>query len=93
MSGGGEIVLAGRRDDGIVELAVSDTGPGVPIELRERIFEPFFTTRSRGVGLGLAVARQIVEAHGGTITVEDGAHGGARFAVRVPASRAGALAA
>ncbi len=61
---------AQRAGDGAaVEIAVADSGPGVPPELRERIFEPFFTTRARGIGLGLAVARQIVEAHGGTIAV------------------------
>ena len=60
----------------------------MPPELRERVFEPFFTTRSRGVGLGLAVARQIVQAHGGKIEVGDAPAGGARFSVRLPVGRA-----
>src|SRR6185369_3718494 len=54
----------GHDGDGAVEIAVADSGPGVPTELQARIFEPFFTTRARGTGLGLPIARQIVEAHG-----------------------------
>jgi two-component system sensor histidine kinase HydH len=81
---GGEVTLEARPADGAVELAVADSGPGVPAEVRARIFEPFFTTRARGTGLGLAVARQIVEAHGGRIAVDDRPGGGARFVVRLP---------
>ena len=81
---GGEVALAAAAADGVVELAVADSGPGVPPDLRARIFEPFFTTRPRGTGLGLAVARHIVEAHGGRIDVGERAAGGARFTVRLP---------
>jgi signal transduction histidine kinase len=83
---GSEVALAAEARDGLIELAVADAGPGVPPELRGRVFEPFFTTRARGTGLGLAVARQIVEAHGGRIAVDEGAGGGARFTVRLPAA-------
>jgi two-component system sensor histidine kinase HydH len=83
---GGEVALAAAAADGTVELAVADSGPGVPPDLRTRIFEPFFTTRPRGTGLGLAVARHIVEAHGGRIDVGERAGGGARFTLRLPAA-------
>jgi len=82
---GGEIVVEGVTEPGGVALVVSDSGPGVPAELRERIFEPFFTTRPTGTGLGLAVARDIVRAHAGRIEVDDRPGGGARFVVHMPA--------
>jgi len=83
---GGEVALAATAADGAVEIAVADSGPGVPAELRARIFEPFFTTRPHGTGLGLAVARHIVEAHGGRIEVGERTGGGARFTLRLPAA-------
>jgi signal transduction histidine kinase len=89
----GEISLAARDRDGAVEIDVADSGPGVPAELRTRIFEPFFTTRARGTGLGLPIARQIVEAHGGKLEVGERRGGGARFTVRLPAAPATAIAA
>jgi C4-dicarboxylate-specific signal transduction histidine kinase len=64
-----------------VELAVEDSGPGVPQDLRNRIFEPFFTTRASGIGLGLAIARQIAEAHDSSIKLGESSTGGARFSV------------
>jgi signal transduction histidine kinase len=69
-----------------VRLSVSDTGAGVPPDVRERLFEPFFTTRaeSGGTGLGLAVVRAIVEAHRGTITVRSEPGTGATFEVVLP---------
>jgi signal transduction histidine kinase len=89
----GEINLDAQSGDGVVEIAVADSGPGVPTELRTRIFEPFFTTRARGTGLGLPIARQIVEAHGGKLEVGARRGGGARFVVRLPAAPATAIAA
>jgi signal transduction histidine kinase len=82
---GGRVVVRAHANGGAVELAVADSGHGVAPELRGRVFEPFFTTRANGTGLGLAVARQIVEAHGGRIDVADAPGGGACFTVRLPA--------
>lgn len=93
MPEGGTVRLdAASAADG-VQLRVSDWGPGVPSELRQRIFDPFFTTRPRGTGLGLAIARQIVEAHGGRLDVTDAPSGGACFVVTLPTAPARALAA
>jgi len=64
-------------------IVVSDNGPGVPPELAERIFEPFFTTRPAGTGLGLAVVRSVVAAHGGTVRLEP-AERGAVFVLELP---------
>jgi two-component system sensor histidine kinase HydH len=89
----GTIALEAAAADGVVHLSVTDSGPGIPVDLRARVFEPFFTTRPRGTGLGLAIARQIVEAHGGRIEAGEGAGGGARFTLTLPAARGTALAA
>ena len=80
----GEVTLEAHSRGANVELAVADSGPGVAPELRNRIFEPFFTTRAEGIGLGLAIARQIVEAHGGSIELGNSDSGGARFIVILP---------
>jgi two-component system sensor histidine kinase HydH len=74
-------VLEDGRD---LVFSVRDHGPGVPESERVRIFEPFHTTKVRGTGLGLAVARRIVELHGGSIEVDDAPGGGALFRVRLP---------
>ena len=65
-------------------LTVSDHGPGIPRELRERVFEPFFTTKHRGTGLGLPTAKRIVEAHGGHLTLVDSPSGGTIARLTLP---------
>jgi len=73
------------KNEDRVELRFRDTGPGVPPELAERIFEPFFSHAKReGAGLGLSIARRIVEEHGGELWVECGAEPGATFVVSLP---------
>ena len=81
---GGKVRIEGRSTDSTVEMAVEDSGPGVSPEIRDRIFEPFFTTRASGVGLGLAIARQIAEAHGGSLELAESSMGGARFNLTLP---------
>lgn len=70
------------REFGVIE--VTDNGPGVPLELRERIFNPFFSTRPDGTGLGLSITARIVEEHAGIIEVDDAPGGGARFRILLP---------
>jgi signal transduction histidine kinase len=81
--GGFVRVEVGERD-GAVVLAVEDSGPGVPPAIRERIFEPFFTTKESGSGLGLPLVHSIVLQHQGSISLQDGRTGGARFVMEFP---------
>lgn len=82
MEEGGKITLkTGREDDG-AWIEISDNGPGIPEEHREKIFQPYFTTREKvGTGLGLAIVRQIVLAHGWEIAFHPGPSGGATFRI------------
>jgi signal transduction histidine kinase len=68
----------------MIEIAITDTGPGIPPDILPRVFEPLFSTRSFGTGLGLATAKQIVENHGGDIAIARGPEGGARVVFRLP---------
>ena len=84
--GSGHVALRAeaRPESGRVLIQVDDDGAGVEPSLREKIFTPFFTTREKGTGLGLAFVQEIVRDHGGTIQVEDGPGGGARFWFELP---------
>jgi signal transduction histidine kinase len=84
MQRGGELGVSVARAGEGVEICVDDEGAGVPEELRASIFDPFFTTKERGTGLGLAVTREIVEAHRGAIRCEPRAEGGTRFRIVLP---------
>jgi two-component system NtrC family sensor kinase len=88
------IRVASRYDAeaGAIRIAVADNGPGIPEHLRTRVFEPYFTTKPTGMGtgVGLAVSHGIVEAHGGTLTLDCPEMGGAVFTIALPACPAGA---
>jgi len=85
---GGEIrLVAAVTRDRMVEISVSDNGPGIPAELQERIFEPFFTTRADGTGLGLAVVQAVTRAHGGELRLDSAPGAGATFRLRLPLAR------
>lgn len=82
--GRSRIAISTRRSaDGRAEVVIADDGPGVPAADRARIFERFVTTRAGGNGLGLSTSRQIAEAHGGTLTLQEG-DGGATFVLQLP---------
>lgn len=81
----GEVRVTLARGRDVIQIAISDTGPGVPYEKRELIFEPYYTEKDTGTGLGLAIVRQTVEQHRGTIVIADNAAGGATFLVQLPA--------
>jgi signal transduction histidine kinase len=81
---GHRLEVAASRAEGELRLTVSDTGPGVPPENRERIFYPFFTTREQGTGVGLAEVHKAVASHGGSVEVRDRVGGGAVFLIHLP---------
>ena len=72
------------RSDGMVELRVADSGPGLTPEIAEHLFQPFRTTKKTGMGLGLSICREIVEAHGGQISATENAPNGTVFSVTLP---------
>ncbi|HTB92039.1 MAG TPA: PAS domain S-box protein [Candidatus Sulfotelmatobacter sp.] len=87
----GKIVVSTRTEGNCVEIAISDSGTGIPEEVRDKIFDPFFTTKGvgKGTGQGLALARAIVvEKHGGTLTFETQPGRGTTFFIRLPLSAA-----
>ncbi|MCL5965945.1 MAG: ATP-binding protein [Deltaproteobacteria bacterium] len=85
MPGGGTLTVRLGTSGGEATMSVEDTGTGIPESDRAQLFRPFFTTRERGVGMGLAICRRIVEDNGGSIAVESVPGRGSRFMVRLPA--------
>lgn len=85
MPDGGRLTISTNEENGLVEIRFADTGPGVPPELMDRIFEPFVSHgKKKGAGLGLSIARRIVEEHGGRIRAENDSAGGATFVIQLP---------
>ena len=86
---GGRIDISARTDDGLVEIAVADTGPGIPPEDLETIFEEFEQTtdgkKAEGTGLGLPLSRKLVELHSGRLWVESEVGRGSTFRFTLPA--------
>jgi signal transduction histidine kinase len=90
MGQAGEIVITAAEQPDHVLIRVSDTGPGIPRELHHAIFEPFFTRgKKAGNGMGLAIVKQIVEAHHGEVELECSGENGSTFCVRIPRQPAG----
>jgi signal transduction histidine kinase len=81
------ISIRTSRVEKFAELSVSDRGPGIPEDKLKEIFEPFYTSKSEGMGMGLSIARTIIEAHHGLIWAKNRDHGGASFRIRLPLVR------
>jgi two-component system sensor kinase FixL len=73
-----------RAADGMVEVSVADSGPGLAPEVRAKLFQPFVTTKAAGIGVGLSLCRSIVEAHGGRMWIAHAAARGADFRFTLP---------
>lgn len=84
MPDGGTLTVSTTWDPDRALISIRDTGTGVPAEELERIFEPFFTHKMRGLGLGLAITRTLVDAHGGSLSVVSPAEGGTEFVIVLP---------
>jgi signal transduction histidine kinase len=78
------ISIRTSRLENFAELSVSDRGPGIPEDKLKQVFEPFFTSKAEGMGMGLSIARTIVEAHQGQILAINRCHGGASFRIKLP---------
>jgi signal transduction histidine kinase len=80
----GQVTIRARGAGEAVELQVADDGPGIPPEKRDEVFRPFFTTKQKGTGLGLALVKKAVDAHGGSVRIEDHPGGGALVTLTLP---------
>ena len=83
------VTVRARPAGATVEVAVSDTGHGIPADKLLRVFEPFFTSKPNGLGMGLAISRSIIEAHGGRLWAENNEAGGATFTFTLPVAEGG----
>jgi len=90
MPEGGKLTISATEKDGFLEVEITDTGCGIPEESAGKIFDPLFTTKAKGIGLGLAVCKAIIDAHEGSIEVESRAGKGTSFKIQLPLNNRGA---
>ena len=84
MPEGGRLSVRLRKSAGQADLEISDTGPGIPPQFREKVFNLYFTTKQNGTGIGLAMTYRAVQLHDGSIEIGDAPGGGAAFYIRLP---------
>ncbi len=87
MPKGGKLTITNRKRGDKLEFAFTDTGKGIPNEIKEKIWTPLFTTKAKGMGLGLAICKRMVEAHNGSISVESNVGKGTTFTIKIPLKR------
>jgi signal transduction histidine kinase len=87
MKGEKRIGVATYAEKGRVFVTVSDSGPGVTGDQKDRIFDPFYSTKENSSGIGLSISRRIISDHGGTIKVDPGRWGGAQFSISLPSAK------
>jgi signal transduction histidine kinase len=85
MPNGGRIVVSAAKEQATLKIRVRDQGTGIPKEMVDSIYDPFFTTKETGTGLGLPIAYQVIEQHGGELILEENSEQGACFAITIPA--------
>jgi len=87
MPEGGKLIIGAREKDGFIEVRIADTGCGIPQEAIDKIFDPLFTTKAKGIGLGLAVCKAIIDRHEGKIEVKSQVGKGTTFIIKLPLKR------
>ncbi|MHC4269902.1 MAG: ATP-binding protein [Planctomycetota bacterium] len=85
MTGGGDIAINVSKEDSCLNISIKDTGPGIPDEQHDKIFDLFYSTKSGGTGVGLAITKNIIHAHGGNIRFKK-LNEGAIFIIELPLS-------
>jgi two-component system sensor histidine kinase AtoS len=83
----GTITINSKESEGFVEMTISDTGAGLSKEVVENLWKPLQTTKAKGIGMGLAICKRIIDAHGGEISLESKAGQGTAFTIRLPVGR------
>lgn len=86
MNGAGSIRAAVEQGDEVIRVRITDSGPGIHPDVRKKVFEPFFTTKGRGTGLGLSLVKNVVERHGGQVTIDCPEGGGTVVTLSLPAA-------
>jgi signal transduction histidine kinase len=87
MEGGGRLTVSVANEGMGCRISIADTGVGIPKDDMDKIFEPFYTTKEGGIGIGLAIVKDIIEENGGRISVESDLGRGTTFHIRLPGAR------